>query len=226
MTKVLLSSCHECYNRCLNLVYIEDGKVVKIEGNPKGFNKGILCPKGTKAAIEWTYHKDRLLYPMKRKRGRGEGKWERITWRQALDLIAEEFGKIIHRYGPLSIAAMVSRVTAYQRGPAVWLMMRSIGSPNVMINHDLCSGQDNIACRATGLRRILGYTDIEKSKCLMILGHNIAESDFPMWQRVKKAVAKGMMKLIVVDPRRIPLVDDAALYLLSLIHISEPTRPY
>jgi anaerobic selenocysteine-containing dehydrogenase len=75
---------------CGLLVHVEDGKIVKVEGDPDSpLNKGTLCAKGI-AQVERLNHPERLRHPMKRAGARGEGKWERIPWEQALSTIAQK----------------------------------------------------------------------------------------------------------------------------------------
>ena len=82
--------CGFCGGKCFVDLYIKDGKVVKIEGNNTmpGTN-GRICVKGA-AMKQALYNPKRLLYPMKRVGARGEGKFERISWEEALDTIAEK----------------------------------------------------------------------------------------------------------------------------------------
>jgi anaerobic selenocysteine-containing dehydrogenase len=69
---------------------VEDGKVVKVEGDPEHpITKGALCPRCL-AMTEYLYHPDRIIYPMKRDRAdRGKDKWERISWDEAIDIVAD-----------------------------------------------------------------------------------------------------------------------------------------
>src|SRR3990170_6279642 len=84
------TTCQLCQARCGLLAFVHDGRLVKLEGNPEHpNNKGRVCAKG-QAAVNLVYNPDRLLYPMKRAGARGEGKWERISWGEALDEIASK----------------------------------------------------------------------------------------------------------------------------------------
>ena len=92
--------CGFCGGDCLLDFYIKDGKIIKTEGNCTlpGAN-GRVCVKG--AAIKQAlYNPDRILYPMKRVGKRGEGKFERISWKEALDTIAEKMQSVKEAYGP------------------------------------------------------------------------------------------------------------------------------
>ena len=85
--RAIPSACWQCVSRDAILGYVEDGRLVKIEGNPKSIkNRGLICNKG-QAGINQVYDPDRLLYPMIRVGKRGEGKWKRISWEEALDLL-------------------------------------------------------------------------------------------------------------------------------------------
>lgn len=87
--KAIPSACWQCVARDAILCYVEDGKLVKIEGNPEAIrNRGKICAKG-QAGINQVYDPDRILYPMKRAGSRGEGKWQRISWDEALDLLVD-----------------------------------------------------------------------------------------------------------------------------------------
>lgn len=81
------TACYQCKAECPILVRVEDGKVKEVRGNPKAHGKA--CVKGM-AGIALEYSPDRLLYPMKRVGKRGEGKFERISWDEALDIITEK----------------------------------------------------------------------------------------------------------------------------------------
>ena len=80
------TACHGCTNCCPVRVYTEDGKVVKIEGDPDGpLNKGGVCQKCL-SQIQTLYSPRHVLHPMKRVGERGQNKWEAISWDEALDL--------------------------------------------------------------------------------------------------------------------------------------------
>ena len=95
-----------CHDGCGILIYMKDDKVVKVEGDPLNpYNNGRLCMRCLEQ-VEAIYHPDRLKYPMKRAGERGENKWERISWDEALDIIEDQVRSIWADYGPESIVAM------------------------------------------------------------------------------------------------------------------------
>jgi len=82
--------CFGCSSQAGVLATVEDGKIVRLQGEPDHYlNKGWLCERA-RGFIEHVYHPERLNHPLKRIGERGEGKWERISWDRALDEIAEK----------------------------------------------------------------------------------------------------------------------------------------
>ncbi|HXX23316.1 MAG TPA: molybdopterin dinucleotide-binding protein, partial [Terriglobia bacterium] len=83
--EVVAGPCHECHARCSMLVHVANGRVLKVEGNPNGPNHGALCAKG-QSTVQNLYSPERLNYPMKRTRPKGEPDpgWVKISWDEAL----------------------------------------------------------------------------------------------------------------------------------------------
>src|SRR4030042_4413706 len=92
------SICTFCAGNCAVLVHVKDGQVLKIEGNKEHpISRGFICER-PKYAARWLYHPDQLKYPLKRAGEKGQNKWERLTWPQALDEIAEKLGGLQDKY--------------------------------------------------------------------------------------------------------------------------------
>lgn len=93
---------HNCGGRCLLRVYLKDGVITRIDGDdrPDMIEAPQLrpCPRG-RAYRRRQYHPDRLRYPLRRTGRRGEGKFERISWDEALDLVASELSRVKEKYG-------------------------------------------------------------------------------------------------------------------------------
>ncbi|MBN1537922.1 MAG: molybdopterin-dependent oxidoreductase [Anaerolineales bacterium] len=101
--KVTRTVCTTCHARCGAIVHSEDNKILKIEGDPnQPFSRGMFCGSGF-SEREIHEHPDRIIYPMKRVGERGSGKWERITWDEALDTITKKTLEIKEKYGPEAI---------------------------------------------------------------------------------------------------------------------------
>ncbi|MFC1951550.1 molybdopterin-dependent oxidoreductase [Chloroflexota bacterium] len=94
------SGCFFCHDGCGVLMDVKDGRIVKVKPDP---DFSFSACERTKMAEEYHLHPDRLNYPLRRDGARGEGKWKRITWEQALDEIAQKLSEIRERYGPESL---------------------------------------------------------------------------------------------------------------------------
>ncbi|RMH04295.1 MAG: DMSO reductase, partial [Planctomycetota bacterium] len=93
--KAIPSACWQCVTRDSIIGYVEDGRLVKIEGNPEsGRTRGKLCARG-QAGMNQSYNPDRILYPMKHVgEERGDGKYKRISWDEALDELTARLKKL------------------------------------------------------------------------------------------------------------------------------------
>ena len=98
-TKIVKTSCRACLADCGVLAHVKDGRVIKLEGDPASpRNRGAMCAKGL-SGIQALYHPNRNKYPMQRVGARGEGKWKRISWDEALDTIAKKLMETREKYG-------------------------------------------------------------------------------------------------------------------------------
>ncbi|HRU89572.1 MAG TPA: molybdopterin-dependent oxidoreductase, partial [Syntrophales bacterium] len=89
---------------CGLLVGVKDNRIVQVKGDPDGFlNKGYVCPKGVISPDRLT-HPDRLKHPLRRVGEKGAGKWERISWPEALGTIADNLKEIREKHGARAVA--------------------------------------------------------------------------------------------------------------------------
>ena len=97
-TTIVRGVCpHDCPDTCALLVTVQDGVATEVRGDPDHpTTAGVLCTKVARYT-ERTYHRERLLYPRKRVGKKGEGKFVRISWDEALDTIADRLGAIAAR---------------------------------------------------------------------------------------------------------------------------------
>ena len=195
---VYKSQCYICNSGCDALVYEKEGKVIKVEGDPSSpITKGTLCCKGL-ASKEQLYHRDRLLYPMKRIGKRGEGHWQRISWDEALDTAVERFKEIEKKYGPDSIVL----ATGTKRGTWCDYFMRfanAWGKQFTSTGWAQCA----IPRQLAGLMVLGGYAaecpDFSKANCILIWGTNPANNWPHHALSMMEAWSRGA-PLIVVDP--------------------------
>jgi len=98
-TKIVKTNCRSCTADCGVLAHVKNGRVIKLEGDPEfERSEGALCTKGL-SGIQALYHPNRNKYPMKRVGARGENKWKRISWQEAIDEIAQKLMEIREKYG-------------------------------------------------------------------------------------------------------------------------------
>ena len=205
------TTCWECSANCGALAKVRDGRVVEYGPNAEApHSKGAFCIKGIRGAPGLTYNPNRLLYPHKRVGARGEGKWARISWDEALDEMADRLADVRRRHGPEAIVGATSGAN-FSRSLIMALMLRSIGSPNWMINQDLCGGCRAVSARTTGLDIQRGE-DIEHTRCALIVGRNSSVADPIEWAALKAAKKRGA-RLIVIDPRTTALARSADIHL-------------
>jgi thiosulfate reductase / polysulfide reductase chain A len=222
------TTCWECSTCCGALATVRGGRVVEYAPNrDHPYSKGAFCIKGMRGAPAITYGPSRLLHPMRRVGARGEGKWARISWDEALEEMATQLHRVRQQYGPRAIVGATSGAY-FSRSVILALTLRSIGSPNWMINQDLCGGCRAVSARTMGLTITRGE-DIGGARCVLIVGRNPSIADPVEWAAIKAAKKRGA-RMIVIDPKRTaaaqiadhwlaPKVGTDAALALAMIHV-------
>ena len=129
------SFCGICSAGCPMDVYVEDGKVVEIEGHTENGKSRGLCAKGA-ASKQYLYNEERILYPMKRVGEKGSGQFERISWEEAYGLIAKKLSGIRKEYGAKSVVFYAGYPKWYR--PALLRFANAFGSPNFCTESSTC----------------------------------------------------------------------------------------
>jgi anaerobic selenocysteine-containing dehydrogenase len=197
---------------CALLVGIKDNTIVQVKGNPEGFlNKGYTCYKGRVSPDRLT-HPDRLRYPLKRLGERGEGKWQRISWEQALGETAKNLLAIKEQYGARAVGFGVGM----PKGLEHFILIRLaniFGSPNVVASQDVCHAPREI----TGIHTCGFYpvADLHNPTNLVLswASNVLSTNEEGQITSLTLEQLKNGAKLIVVDPRRTDLADKADLWL-------------
>jgi anaerobic selenocysteine-containing dehydrogenase len=196
------------------LVEVEDGRIIKVRGNPDHpLSRGTMCVKAT-AAIEFHYHPDRLNYPMKRVGERGEGKWERMTWEQALDEVAGKLSRIREDHGAEAVA--LGRGTYRTDYWALARFQHLFGTPNMYTPGQICYCNTWLIHTATfgtfALTRESIRPESRRTRCLVLWGYNPVESYPTLWNNML-ALKNAGTKIIVIDPRRTAAAEVAEIWL-------------
>jgi len=209
--EVIKSHCRMCHGGCGVLIYKKEGRVEKIGGDPNcPIAHGTLCPKGL-ASTQIAYHPDRLKYPVKRIGPKGSGKWERISWDEALNTIAEKINRYKEEFGAESI--VMGYGTGRDNEAVIYRFANLLGTPNVLTAGHMCYGpRISTSIITCGSNPIVDYEN--HPDCVMVWGNNlvIANSDEYKGESLAVCVDNGA-KLIVVDPRMTRLAARADIWL-------------
>jgi len=218
MKRVVHAACpHDCPDACGVLITIEDGRATKIQGDPEHpVTRGFLCAKVAKY-LDRVYSSERVLYPMRRVGGKGpasgrlqagegarstQAAFERISWDEALDLIAERFRQIIAEHGSEAILpySYGGTIAALNGGSMDRRFFFRLGASQ--LERTICSDAGEV-----GLQSVLGIklgTEPEQfahSRYIIAWGANIHGNNVHLWPFIEEARRKGA-KLVVIDPYR------------------------
>jgi len=201
---VVRGACpHDCPDTCAMLVTVEDGKAIQIRGAPDHPpTGGTLCTKVARY-LERTYSKERVLHPMRRVGTKGEGRFERISWDEALDTIAEKFAAIAASPdGPQAIVpySYAGTMGLLQYSSMDRRFFHRLGAS--LLDRTICATAGKAGWVAT-IGATIG-TDVEQfvnSRLVLIWGSNPITSNLHLWTRVQEAKRRGA-RLVAIDPYR------------------------
>jgi anaerobic selenocysteine-containing dehydrogenase len=205
--------CGVCPGGCGVNVHLVDGRIERLTPL-KDHPLGIVCPRGAQAA-EIVYSEDRVLYPQRRIGARGEGRFERISWDEAYDMLVGALQRVKADYGPEAAAIYTGRGnfefglteffaphdTSESSANAV---LFPFGSPNSTGVGALCYAAHGMiapeACFGDHLRSF--FDDIDHADLILVWGANPATDSPPInLRRLKRARRRGA-RIVVIDPRR------------------------
>lgn len=171
--KATMSTCLNCYARCGILGFVEYRRIVKVEGNPDHPNsRGRLCAKGL-AGVNSTYDPERILYPMKRTGARGEGKWERISWDDAYNIITEKLNVLRESGRPEELILQSARDITTQS--IAKRLMYGFGSPNALVEAYL-GGNNKRAAQMLTWGSEIDIGDVSNTQYILNFGSNPYEA--------------------------------------------------
>ncbi|MET3130978.1 anaerobic selenocysteine-containing dehydrogenase [Oxalobacteraceae bacterium GrIS 1.11] len=192
---------HDCPDTCALLVTVEDGVATEVKGDPEHpTTAGVLCTKVSRYT-ERSYHAERLLYPLRRIGKKGEGKFERISWDEALTTIAARL-KAVAATSPEAILpySYCGTMGLVQGESMSSRFFHQLGAS--LLDRTICA-----SAGGTGYRYTIGATigtDLEQfqnAKLILIWGGNPIASNLHFWTRAQEAKRRGA-KLIAIDPYR------------------------
>ena len=209
--KTVNGACpHDCPDTCAWQVNVNNkGIATSVRGHPEHpFTQGTLCTK-LKRYINRVYHKDRILHPQKRTGSKGEGKFERISWEDAIEIITSKLKRTIRDHGSLSALPcnFAGTIGMLQRYAGDQFFER-LGATDV--DRSICG---KVALE--GIRYTIGAgdtvlpEDLKHSRYIIIWGSNTAVTNLHLWSgAIKEARQKGA-RIVVVDPIKTPTAERA-----------------
>jgi anaerobic selenocysteine-containing dehydrogenase len=197
--KAIPITCHVCNIQDGAIAFVENGRVVKLEGNPEHVStRGRLCAKGN-AGMWYSYDPDRILYPLKRVGARGEGKWKRIGWDEALAEVAQKLDAAL-KEDPNTILVKKGR----DRSGGAWgRFMNTLGSATVLNHTSVCESSKKVGMEPTWGPDI-ETPDFANTKYVLNFGSNILEAAYfhnPLSQRIAEGRVDNHMKIVTFDVR-------------------------
>jgi len=195
--------CRYCKGGCHVLAHVENDHLIKATEDPDNTRKYNIFPKTAgcgklRAAAEVMYHPERVNYPLKRIGEKGEGKWQEISWENALDEIAGKLHRIKEEYGAEAIAGVKGTRRTRNFMPRFFNLL---GSPNCTSQGNICSGPLGVLASAIyGWYSNRSLSSGVTPKCILLSGTDPSKS-WPSVAGTLRECKKQGGKLIVVDPR-------------------------
>ena len=194
---------HDCPDTCALHVTVAEGRAIKVEGDPDHpTTRGVLCTKVARY-LERTYSEKRVLHPLRRVGAKGEGRFERIGWDEALDTIASRFREIAESTdGPQAILpySYAGTMGLLQYGSMDRRFFHKLGAS--LLDRTICATAGKAGYAATiGASIGTDLEQFENARLILIWGSNPVVSNLHLWSRVQEAKRRGA-KLIAIDPYR------------------------
>jgi anaerobic selenocysteine-containing dehydrogenase len=200
--QIIKAACpHDCPDTCALEVHVKDGVALKVAGAPAhGPTAGVLCTKVARYT-ERTYHPERLLHPQRRIGKKGEGRFERISWEEAIASIAERLGRIA--------AEDPEGILPYSYGGTMGLVQGESMSQRFfhrlgasLLDRTICAAAGSAGHRITlGPSIGMDVEAAEDAKLIIFWGCNAITSSVHFWARAQEAKRRGA-RLIAIDPYR------------------------
>lgn len=199
MERIVKAFCGRMdHGGCGLLIHVEDGRIVRIKGDPDSFTKGYICSKG-RAHMERLYHPERLKYPQKRLDEKGKNKWQRISWNEAIETIAAKLNECKNRHGAESTLFMQGTPKGLEN-LLLYRFARSFGSPNVSATGFVCFAPRLGASIVTN--GFYPHPDLDSTPELIVIwgaNHFSTAADGVLPPEIGHALNKGS-RFIVIDP--------------------------
>ena len=204
--RVANGGCNLCFNSCSTRYYLKEGRVIAVTGNENDpVLQGRVCPKAL-MQVQQFYSPHRLTHPLKRTGRRGEGKFRRIGWDEALDEVAEKLKRVRDEYGPESLAIFTgNRNGILTVNGVVPLFADMFGTPNREGSAPFCGTSTDVAWTAIqgvkGSGNSYAPDDIGSAQLYIVVGDNMGETRPVYFGALNDWRLKNRARMVVVDPR-------------------------
>ena len=200
-TQVRGACPHDCPDTCALLTTVQDGRAVKVQGNPAhAATAGVLCTKVSHYA-ERTNHPDRLLTPLRRVGPKGSGRFEPVGWDEALDAIAARLQAIAARDPQAILPYSYCGTMGLVQGESMAMrFFHKLGAS--FLDRTICASAGAEALNQTlGNRVGMKVEFFAESRLIIIWGSNSIASNLHFWRLANEARRNGA-RLVCIDPRR------------------------
>ena len=202
--KRLRSACRACGKmECGIWVTIQDGRVIRVEGDDSAWGSAGNCCTKSQASIQAAYHPDRLKYPMRRTKPKGENDpgWERISWEEAIKMMCENITQVQDKYGKFSLMQMcgTSRIWANTASRGLGSFF---GTPNMHAANQICKGPRREAGSLTIQNGVHFMANVDRPKVYVQWGSDQTQSNYDDSGRTITEVVQNSDTFISVDPRK------------------------
>ena len=193
---------HDCPDTCVMTVDVEDGRAVALGGDPDHrFTRGFLCAKVNRY-LERVYSPERILHPLRRAGRKGEGRFERISWDEALTTIAERLRAVAAAHGPQAILpySYAGNMGLLSYGSMDRRFFHALGAS--LLDRTICSTAGAAGYKAT-IGKSIGFDPeaIVHARLILAWGANIVSSNVHLWPFIEEARRRGA-RLVTIDPYR------------------------
>ena len=205
----------DCPDTCSLTVTVEQDRIVKIRGSKANpYTAGVICTKVQTLYPEFVHGPGRLLTPLRRIGAKGEGRFARISWDEALDLIHERVSGAIAAHGPQSVLPL------NYAGPHGFLAAGSMDlrffhklGASLLDRKPLCGGIRTEAWVGTyGAAPGMRPEQIEDARLIIAWGNNVTRSNLHLTPLINRAKKRGA-RLVVIDPKRTKIAEQADLHI-------------
>ena len=206
MATTILGACpHDCPDTCSLITTVENGRALKVNGNPAHpHTGGVLCTKVSRYA-DRTYHSDRILTPLKRSGAKGSGQFIPVSWEEALADIASRLSAIAARNPQAILPYSYAGTMGLVQGESIAArFFNRLGS--AQLARTICASAGSTAIEHTTGKMGMKVEKFAESKLIVIWGSNSIGSNLHFWRYVQTAKKNGA-KLICIDPRKSETAD-------------------